>query len=245
MVLGRQTSALSIMQETLRAVKRLADRMHPRYKSLAPFPFINVFISYAWPDQNAEIFQELLLEVSKLLQEVGINAFFDLKDMVGDAYMCMTTGIASADYILVMGTQRYGTRACVANTGVCIEVDAIVARLIKDPTFSDRIFPIMLESDPTASGFSDRVKSSFPDKLMAHCKAALVLDWRFLDMRPDKIEDLLFMQALLSDVAPGVARGLIPSILMRDADPLLQTEYLKELVYFTSRIDQFERKKTS
>lgn len=140
---------------------------------------LRVFISYAWfPPQDPRL-AELQLKLSMLkehLKHLGADVFLDISgDMVGSLEQKMADGIASADFILIVGTTRMKERAESSESpknNIQFEHAEAAERWRKKP---DAVVCVLAEGD---------VQQSFPERLGASSRALPVTD-ELVDIRTD------------------------------------------------------------
>jgi serine/threonine protein kinase len=162
-------------------VKDKAERYLPktpseRLKIMKP----QVFLSYAWEaDKTSKLthLQNFLEQLEADLRSAGLTPWFDLPKMTGHLDEQMRSNIEASQYVLLIGTNRYGERTKPdRNTNVRKELDFALAEAKRDPNF---LLPLMLEGD-----FGTTFPSAVSEYLIRDCRSWYSLEkgqWESLD----------------------------------------------------------------
>lgn len=148
-----------LFQEFLKKASQITSRGQIKGRSC--------FISYAWEDESTvegkkanEALQSWLRRMTQDLSQVGIQIFLDIKNMQGDMEECMKNNIVSSDYILLIGTPRYKSRAS-QNTNVAFELKLILEKVAqgKNSGNNNILLPLLYSGD-FGSSFPEGVTKS-------------------------------------------------------------------------------------
>ena len=135
------------------------------------------FISYSWDSDDHKIW---VLRLAEKMRENGVDARLDQWDLsLGyDLYQYLESSISKSDYVVIICTQNYATRANLKVGGVGFEKTIITGELYDNAIDQKKFVPILR---------SGNLESSLPSYL----KTRIFVDFRRDDLFAESFEELL------------------------------------------------------
>ncbi len=135
------------------------------------------FISYSWDSDNHK---KWIRDLSTLLQDNGVTVLLDQWDAYPgmDLPHYMETAISQSDYVLLICTPTFATKANAGKGGVGYEKTIVTGEVFMGSASPKKFVPILHSGDPKIS-------------LPAYLKSKLFIDFRELSSFDDSFEELL------------------------------------------------------
>jgi hypothetical protein len=138
-----------------------------------------VFLSYSWDNSSHK---DWVLKLAAALIRNGIDVLIDEWDLEkhrNDLHLFMETGISESDYVIMVCTQNYATRANKREGGVGIE-NTIITGQFYDEDNSNKFIPIV-------RNYSTKISDSLPSYL----KTKYTVDFSKDDLFLESLDELM------------------------------------------------------